>query len=119
MYTFINNNKKYLRSLCTFALINNNSINIECIIRIHVYYEFEIFVCIDYVHKLSSLNSSVVFVILVVRRRSVPATKWRATKCPRDEMAGDELYPRRNGWRRIVPATKWQAAKRRRRNGGD
>ena len=25
------------------------------------------------------------------RRRSVPATKWLATKCPRHEMAGDEV----------------------------
>ena len=31
------------------------------------------------------------------RRRSVPATKWQATKCPRDEMVGDKVYPRRNG----------------------
>ena len=50
------------------------------------------------------------FVVLVVRGRSalgakwrrpsVPAAKWRAAKCPRDETAGDEVYPRRNGRRR-------------------
>ena len=44
-------------------------------------------------------------------RRSVPATRWLATKCPRatkwletkcpsDEMASDEASPRRNGLRR-------------------
>ena len=41
------------------------------------------------------------------------------TKCFRDETAGDEVSPRRNGWRQSVPATKCQAAKRWRRNGGD
>ena len=46
------------------------------------------------------------FVVLVIRRQSVPATKWRATKCPRDKMAGDEVSPWRNGWRRSVPVTK-------------
>ena len=66
------------------------------------------------------------FVVLIVCGRSFPATKWRATKCPRDkwlvtkcprdEMAGDELYPRKNGRRRKcrrpkggdeTTATKW------------
>ena len=59
------------------------------------------------------------FVVLVVHRRSIPATKWLATKGPRYETAGDELYPRQNRRRRSVPATKWQATKQRRRNGGD
>ena len=48
------------------------------------------------------------------RRRSVPTTKRQVTKCTRDEMAGNEVYPRRNGWRWSVPAMKWQ-----RRNGSD
>ena len=59
----------------------------------------------------------------------------RSTKCPRDKMAGDEVFQRRNGWRRSVPATKWLATNctrdetagdelslrrnDRRRNGGD
>ena len=80
-------------------------------------------------------SSSVVFVytsslvILIVRRRSVPATKWRARKCPRDKMAGDKVSLRRNGWRQTVPVTKrlamncprdeMQAMKRRRRNRGN
>ena len=50
-------------------------------------------------------------------RRSVPATKWLATKCPRDEMPGDEVSTRRNGWQRSVHGTKWQVSKRRRQNG--
>ena len=50
------------------------------------------------------------------RQRSVPATKRLATKCPRYEMAGDELYPWRNCWWQSVPVTKWQATKRWRRN---
>ena len=41
----------------------------------------------------------------------VPATKRLATKCPRDEMAGDEVSPQRNVSRRSVPATKWLATK--------
>ena len=57
------------------------------------------------------------------RRRSVPATKRQATKCTRDEMAGDELYPRRNGWRRSVyprnGGDETAATKRLRRNGSD
>ena len=62
-------------------------------------------------------SSSVVFVILVVRRRSVPATKWRATKCPREEMAGDEVSLRRKG-RRRNGGDEMAVAKRRRWNGG-
>ena len=58
-----------------------------------------------------------------------------STKCPQDKMVGDEVSPRRNGWRRSVPATKWLATNctrdetagdelslrqnGRRRNGGD
>ena len=34
-----------------------------------------------------------------------------STKSPRDEMAGDEVSLRRNGWRQSVPATKCQATK--------
>ena len=56
---------------------------------------------------------------MFVRRPHRPSTKF-----PCDKMAGDEVSPRRNGWRRTVPATKWQAAKRQaakrwRRNDGD
>ena len=103
------------------------------IIRIHVYYELKC-LCVNYVCKLYSLHSSSLSTRLRSSssssiddvslrqnggRQSVPATKWLATKCPCNEMAGDKLYLRRNSWRRLVPTTKWQATKRRRRNGGD
>ena len=60
--------------------------------------------------------------------------KRLATKCPCDEMAGDEVSPRRNARRRTVPTMKWlatkcpraempgdktAATKQRRRNGDD
>ena len=41
----------------------------------------------------------------------VPHPSRPFTKCSLDETAGDEVSPRRNGWRRSVPATKCQAAK--------
>ena len=50
--------------------------------------------------RLRAQANSTVFFML--QQRSVPATKRQATKCTRDEVAGDELagnevYPRRNG----------------------
>ena len=92
------------------------------------------YLCVNYVCKLccihpsslstrlrSSFSSSVDKVSLRQNggRQSVPTMKWLATKCPCDEMAGNELYPWRNGWWQIVSATKWQATKRRRQNDGD
>ena len=82
-YTFINNNKTYVYDLYAlvfiYTFINNNNI------------------CIYDLYALVFGTSS--FVILVDRRRSVPATKRQGTKCPHDEMAGDEVSPRLNGRR--------------------
>ena len=47
------------------------------------------------------MNLKYSFVILVLRRRSVPETKRQ----------GDELSQRQNDWRQSVLATKWLAAK--------
>ena len=40
------------------------------------------------------------------RQWIVPATKRQTTKCPHEDMAGDEVSQRRNGWRWSVPVTK-------------
>ena len=47
------------------------------------------------------MNLKYSFDILVLRRRSFPATKRR----------GDEVSQRQNDWRQNVPATKWLATK--------
>ena len=47
----------------------------------------------------------VVFDLIQIPRSS------SCSKCPRDETAGDEVFPQRNGRRRSVPATKWLATK--------
>ena len=52
---------------------------------------------------------SVLFFAL--QRQSVPGTKRQATKCPRDETAGEELRPRQNGWRRSVSSENMLATK--------
>ena len=94
MYTFINNNKTYIYDLyalvfiCTF--INNNNI---------------------YIYNLYSLVFTSSFFILVDRLRSVPVTKRLATKCPHNEMVGDEVSPQQNARRRSVEVTKWLATK--------
>ena len=56
------------------------------------------------------------FFILDDRRQTVPATKRMATKWPRDEMAGDEVSPRRNA-RRRNGGNETAATKTRRRKG--
>ena len=71
---------------------------------------FTIFMHLDLDLRSYALVYTSSFIVLAVRGRSVPATKWQATQCPRDNMAGgemprdetagDELYPRRNGRRR-------------------
>ena len=63
------------------------------------------------VYKLRRIPPSLYSSDEVSPRRNVPTTKRQATKCTRDEAAGEEVYPRRNGWRRSVPATKWLATK--------
>ena len=52
--------------------------------------------------EFPSCSSDEVSLLRNGRRRNVPATRQQATKCPHDEMAGDEVYPQRNGWRRNV-----------------
>ena len=110
-YTFINNNKTFIYNLyalvCIYTFIN----------KIYIYNLYPLVY-----GRLRSSSSSTLYKVFPRRnglRRSVSAMKWLATKCPRNEMPGDEVSLRRNGWQRSVLATKWQAMKQQRRNSGD
>ena len=120
MLTLITNNVCiYKCKRIKFVNINTNTNNHTCIILsnwAYTMYTYSLHTARHIVLKLrwipqSSLCSSdEVFLRWNRKWGSVTATKWPATKHPRNEITGDEVYPQWNCWRPSVSTTKrqWQ-----------
>ena len=103
---------------CKYKCIKNVNIKLRLII---------IYTCIILTNGAYTMYS---YSLHTVRHLSTSSGEFHcllhapAMKCPRDEKAGNEVYPRRNGWRQSVPVTKRLATKCThdemvRRNGGN